>query len=31
MKDLSKKEQKLIFDYMYYHAKDSGHVAACTD
>ena len=31
MEDLSAKEQKLIYDYMYYHANDSGHVAPCVD
>jgi len=31
MEELTKKEQRLIYDFMYYHAKDSGHVAACKD
>lgn len=31
MEDLTTKEQRVIYDYMYYHAKDSGHVAPCED
>lgn len=31
MDDLNPNEQKLIYDYMYYAAKDSGHVEPCSD
>jgi hypothetical protein len=31
MDELNKDEQKLVYDFMYYHAKGSGHVAQCTD
>jgi hypothetical protein len=29
MDDLSTKQISLIYDYMYYHAKDSGRLAPC--
>jgi hypothetical protein len=31
VKDFNPKEVRVIYDYMYYHASDSGHVAECTD
>lgn len=31
MDELNKKEQRLVYDFMYYHASDSGHVAQCED
>lgn len=31
MDELNDKEQRLIYDFMYNHAKDSGFVAPCND
>lgn len=31
VKEFNPKEIRVIYDYMYYHASDSGHVAECRD
>ncbi len=31
VEDWNPKEVRVIYDYMYYHASDSGHVAECSD
>jgi len=31
MDELNEKEQRLVYDFMYHHASDSGHVADCED
>lgn len=31
MDELNDREQRLVYDYMYYHAKGSGFVAPCND